>query len=82
MENTPGKISFGLLIALGASFVLGVGLMWGIGLLLINIQERKAEAKIPFQKVVEIGEDDLELRFGVKIFPINMTHLKRQKKPR
>lgn len=69
MENTPGKISFGLLIALGASFVLGVGLMWGIGLLLINIQERKAEAKIPFQKVVEIGEDDLEPSVWGKNFP-------------
>jgi len=59
MKNDFGKISFGFLIALGASFVLGIGLMWGIGALLVNIQERKAEAKIPFQKVVEVGKDEL-----------------------
>ncbi|GJL77427.1 MAG: cytochrome C nitrite reductase [Nitrospinaceae bacterium] len=69
MKNDCGNISFGLLIALGISFILGVGLMWGIGALLINIQERKAEAKIPFQKVVEIGENELEPSVWGKNFP-------------
>jgi len=69
MKNNSGIISFGFLIALGVSFVLGIGLMWGIGALLINIQERKAEAKIPFQKVVEIGEDELDPAVWGKNFP-------------
>jgi len=69
MKNDSGKIPFGFLIALGTAFVLGIGLMWGIGALLINIQERKAEAKIPFQKVVEIGKDELDPAVWGKNFP-------------
>ncbi len=69
MKNNSGKISFGFLIALGIVFVLGIGVMWGIGALLINIQERKAEAKIPFQKVVEIGKDELNPAVWGKNFP-------------
>jgi len=69
MKNNSGNISFGFLIAIGASFVLGAGIMWGMAALLVNIQERKTEAKIPFQKVVEIGKDELDPVVWGKNFP-------------
>lgn len=69
MKNNSRRVFFGLIITLGASFVLGIGLMWGIGSLLVNIQERKAEAKIPFQKVVDIGKNELNSSVWGKNFP-------------
>ncbi len=69
MKKSIGQLSLGLIFALGTAFVLGVGIMWGIGSLLINIQERKAEAKIPFQKLVEINQDELDPAVWGKNFP-------------
>ncbi len=69
MNNRFEKFSIDFVIALGVSFILGVGLMWGIGMLLVNIQERKFEAQIPFQKVVEIGPDELDPAVWGKNFP-------------
>ncbi len=69
MKNVLGEITFGYLVGLGAAFVLGIGLMWGIGTLLVNIQDRKAEAKYPFQKVIEIEKNELDPAVWGKNFP-------------
>lgn len=56
-ENQAPPKKRGLLIAVAAAFALGA---LGAGLLLVNITERKQEAKNAYVKLVEVTEDDVD----------------------
>src|SRR5690606_8548393 len=57
-DNKPrwfkGRVAYGVLIAVVAAGAAGVAA------LLVNISERKAEQRMPFVRVVEVGEDDTD----------------------
>lgn len=68
MEPSNKFLSVKELVLLAVSFVFGALVMVGVGFLLVNIQERKAEA-LKYPKVVEISPDEINPETWGKNFP-------------
>jgi nitrite reductase (cytochrome c-552) len=77
MEPSDRLFSVKTLILAAVSFVFGALIMVGIGLLLINIQERKSEALQYPLKVVDISPDEINPEVWGKNFPRQYDYFKK-----
>ena len=76
MENLKGKSASFLLVAVGSAVLTA-----GVAALLVNIENRKQEAKNPYLKLVEVNEDTVDAAKWGMNFPRQWNGYRRTSEP-
>jgi nitrite reductase (cytochrome c-552) len=76
-EQEPRRKSKRTMLIIGGAIVVGIILAVGVTALLVNIFERKQEARNPFYRVVEIDDDTTDPAVWGKNFPVHYDMYKR-----